>query len=49
MVLAAYYIPPGKVDEAFLSMAYDKLTSLKTKYKNSIHIIGGDFNLPDID
>ena len=38
-----------ETSEAYVQHVKDKLTALKKQYKNATYIIGGDFNLPDID
>ena len=49
MMLCSYYRPPDKTSEEYLQQVNDELTALKKRHKNVIFIIGGDFNLPDID
>ena len=49
VVVGAYYIPPKRVDRIYLDKTLDEIRDLSNMHKNSIFIIGGDFNLPDID
>ena len=49
MLLCSYYRPPDKTSEEYLNMVKEEFTDLRKKYKNAVFIIGGDFNLPDID
>lgn len=49
ITIATYYRPPNRTDSEYLSKSTEEIRTLKPKSKNSIFIIGGDFNLPDID
>ncbi|KAL3876446.1 hypothetical protein ACJMK2_034291 [Sinanodonta woodiana] len=51
LIIDSYYRPPNKTDadEDYLNITYSELTRLKSKKRNTVHIIGGDYNLPDID
>ena len=49
MILASYYRPPDKSDEDYVSSVQTELLRLKSKNQKAIFIIGGDFNVPDID
>ena len=49
MLLCSYYRPPNKTCEDYLARVKEELLDIKNKHKNAIYIIGGDFNLPDID
>jgi hypothetical protein len=42
MLVGAFYRPPDKTDE-------DYLNKVKEKHRRDIFVIGGDFNLPDIN
>ena len=44
----AYYRPPDRVDEEYLSKTNEAISALRDKYKKAVFIISGDFNLPDI-
>ncbi|MCG7876680.1 MAG: reverse transcriptase domain-containing protein [Candidatus Thiodiazotropha endolucinida] len=48
MVIGAYFRPPDRVDEEYLSQTYKEISSLKSTFKKAIFIIAGDFNAPDI-
>ncbi|CAG2209667.1 unnamed protein product [Mytilus edulis] len=48
LIIAGYYRPPGRTDDLYLTNSHKEITDLKTNNKNTIHIIGGDFNAPDI-
>ena len=37
------------VDEQYLSAPFTEFTDLRKQYKNSMYILAGDFNIPDID
>ena len=37
------------VEEQYLSAAFTEFTDLRKQYKNSMYILAGDFNIPDID
>ena len=43
------YRPPNKTDEIYLTTANQEISDLKRQCKNSIFLVGGDFNLPDIN
>ena len=49
MILGSYYRPPDKTDEDYLTSVQSEFLQLKKKSKNAIFILGGDFNVPDID
>ena len=49
LVVASFYRPPNMVDEQYLSAAFTEFTDLRKQYKNSMYILAGDFNIPDID
>ena len=48
MVIGAYYRPPNRVDEEYLSKTNEAFSALRDKYKKAVFIISGDLNLPDI-
>ena len=47
--LGSYCRPPDKTDEDYLTSVQSEFLQLKKKSKNAIFILGGDFNVPDID
>ncbi|KAL8610333.1 hypothetical protein ACOMHN_041147 [Nucella lapillus] len=47
--VAAFYRPPSRTDEAYTTATRLELQQLRRKVKQGILIIGGDFNIPDID
>ena len=49
VILAAYYRPPNRTDSDYLTCSADEISSLRTSAKKSVVILGGDFNIPDID
>ena len=49
MLLCSYYRPPNKTYEDYLARVKEEFLDIKNKHKNAIYIIGGDFNLLDID
>ena len=48
MVIGAYYRPPDKVEEEYLSKSNEAISVLRDKHKKAVFIISGDFNVPDI-
>jgi hypothetical protein len=48
-VIAAFYRPPKRVEQPYLDKVYDEISALRSKYKTAVMIVGGDFNLPDIE
>ena len=49
VIIAAYYRPPNRTDIDYTSKSQEEFFKLRQKVKQNILIIGGDFNLPDID
>ena len=49
ITVAAYYRPPNRTDEAYLSKTNDEIALLRDKNKRNIFLLGGDFNIPDIN
>jgi hypothetical protein len=49
LTLAAFYRPPSSVSETYLDLVKSEISGLHSKNKNNVLIIGGDFNVPDID
>ena len=49
MVITSFYRPPDKVDQTYFDDVKQEFNRLKTKFNRTIFIIGGDFNIPDID
>lgn len=49
LIVAAFYRPPIRTDEAYTTAATTEFFTLKDKAGKNILIIGGDYNLPDID
>ena len=49
VILAAYYRPPNRTDSDYRIYSADEISSFRTSAKKSIVILGGDFNIPDID
>jgi hypothetical protein len=46
---AAFYRPPSAVSEEYLNQVTTDFQTLHTRNKKNILIIGGDFNLPDVN
>jgi hypothetical protein len=42
------YRPPNKQDIKYVESTFTEIQNLKSKSKNHIFLLGGDFNLPDI-
>ncbi|CAG2204419.1 unnamed protein product [Mytilus edulis] len=49
ITLASYYRPPNRTDNEYLEYTQDEFNRLKNSTKKNILIIGGDFNIPDIN
>lgn len=49
MIIAAFYRPPNRTDVEYLNDSKKEITALRNQSKRNIFIVGGDFNLPDID
>jgi hypothetical protein len=49
VIIAAYYRPPKRTEESYLSTTQEEFANIRLTNKNAIIIIAGDFNLPDID
>ena len=47
--VAAYYRPPNKSDEPYLGKVTEEFSLFKSNAKKCVLLIGGDFNLPDIN
>ncbi|CAG2253343.1 unnamed protein product [Mytilus edulis] len=47
--LASYYRPPNRTDNEYLEYTQNEFNCLKNSTKKNILIIGGDFNIPDIN
>lgn len=47
--LNCFYRPPNKQDLEYIDTAVAEIKNLREKNKNNIFLLGGDFNLPDID
>jgi hypothetical protein len=43
------YRPPDKTDEDYLNKIKEEISTIKEKHRRDIFVIGGDFNLPDIN
>ena len=43
------YRPPDKTDEDYLNKVKEDISTIKEKHRRDIVVIGGDFNLPDIN
>ena len=49
MTVAAYYRPPNRVDEEYINNTMEEISKLKSRCKRNVLVMGGDFNLPDIN
>jgi hypothetical protein len=47
-MVTSYYRPPNKQDIKYVESTFTEIQNLKSKSKNHIFLLGGDFNLPDI-
>jgi hypothetical protein len=41
--------PPDKTNEDYLNKVKEEISTIKEKHRRDIFVIGGDFNLPDIN
>jgi hypothetical protein len=48
-MVTSYYMPPNKQDIKYVESTFTEIQNLKSKNKNHIFLLGGDFNLPDIN
>jgi hypothetical protein len=49
VILAGYYRPPNRTEESYLAAAQQEFASIRLKHKTAVMIVGGDFNIPDVD
>jgi hypothetical protein len=49
MLICAFYRPPDKTDDTYLNQTQNEINTIRTKHQKDIFLIGGDFNLPDIN
>jgi hypothetical protein len=49
MTVAAYYRPPNRVDDGYLAATKEEVARLKKKSRRGVLLIGGDFNLPEVN
>ena len=49
MLIGAFYRPPDKTDDTYLNQTQNEINTIRTKHQKDIFLIGGDFNLPDIN
>ncbi|CAG2232580.1 unnamed protein product [Mytilus edulis] len=49
MLIGAFYRPPDKTDDTYLNTVKEEISTIKSKHQKNIFLIGGDFNLPDIN
>ena len=49
LMITSYYRPPNKQDIKYVESTITEIQNLKSKNKNHIFLLGGDFNLPDIN
>ncbi|XP_071123237.1 uncharacterized protein [Mytilus edulis] len=48
-IITSFYRPPNKTDNKYAERAITEIHNLRNNNKRSIFLLGGDFNLPDID
>ncbi|KAK3098493.1 hypothetical protein FSP39_020057 [Pinctada imbricata] len=48
MIVTAFYRPPNRTDDLYIQSTVREITELMNQHKSSVFVIGGDFNLPDI-
>jgi hypothetical protein len=49
MLVGAFYHPPDKTDADYINKVKEEISTIKEKHRRDIFVIGGDFNLPDIN
>ena len=49
LTAVSYYRPPNKTDKAYMATTNKEISALRSQNKNNIFLVGGDFNLPDIN
>ncbi|XP_062575423.1 uncharacterized protein LOC134237333 [Saccostrea cucullata] len=49
VILSCLYRPPNRQDQHTTDKVIHNISELRSQHKNNIFILGGDFNLPDID
>lgn len=49
MIIGAFYRPPDKTNDDYLNKVKEEITNIRRKHQKNIFLIGGDFNLPDIN
>ena len=48
-LISAAYRPPNRTDEAYTQALISDITATRTEHKSAYFLLGGNFNLPDID
>jgi len=48
-IISSYYRPPNQQDSKFISETIAEFHALRNKHKRSTFLLGGDFNLPDVN
>ncbi|CAC5398880.1 unnamed protein product [Mytilus coruscus] len=49
ILIGAFYRPHDKTDDTYLNKMKDEINNIRAKHQKDIFLIGGDFNLPDIN
>jgi hypothetical protein len=49
VIISAAYRPPNRTDGEYIEQLVKDITTVRSQYQSSYFILGGDFNLPDID
>ena len=49
LIISAAYRPPNRTDGEYIEPLVKDITTVRSQYQSSYFILGGDFNLPDID
>jgi len=49
MLIGSYYRPPDKTNDSYLNQVKEEISNTRWKHKKDLFVIGGDFNLPDIN
>ena len=49
VIISAAYRPPNRNDGEYIEQLVKDITTVRSQYQSSYFILGGDFNLPDID
>ena len=49
MIIGSYYRPPNRTDDDYIIKIKEEISTLRKINKNAVFILGGDFNVPNIN